>query len=104
MEFFESTGHVIGVFAGIVGGIATVCGLIYAFVRWILRQNKQSTDIEALRKHHEDDQNKLKEELCVITYALFAALDGLKQQGCNGAVTSAHEMLQKHINKSAHDQ
>lgn len=104
MEFFESAGHVIGVFVGIVGGIATVCGLIYAFVRWLLRQNKQSTDIEALRKHHEDDQNKLKEELCVITYALFAALDGLKQQGCNGAVTSAHEMLQKHINKSAHDQ
>lgn len=104
MEFFESAEHVIGVFAGIVGGIAAVCGLIYAFVRWILRQNKQSTDIEALRQHHEDDQAKLKEELCVITYALFAALDGLKQQGCNGAVTSAHEMLQKHINKSAHDQ
>jgi uncharacterized iron-regulated membrane protein len=104
MEWFESVGHVIGVIAGIVGGIAAVCGIIYAFVRWILRQNKQSTDIEALRQHHEEDQAKLKEELCVITYALFAALDGLKQQGCNGAVTSAHTMLQKHINKSAHDQ
>lgn len=104
MEWFESVGHFVGVCAGIVGGVAAVCGMIYAFVRWIHKQNKQSTDIEALRKHHEDDQAKLNEELCVITYALFAALDGLKQKGCNGAVTSAHTMLQKHINKTAHDQ
>lgn len=104
MEWLESVGHAIGVIAGIVGGVAAVCGIIYAFVRWILRQNKQSTDIEALRQHHEDDQEQLKEELCVIIYALFAALDGLKQKGCNGTVTKAHEMLQKYINKSAHDQ
>lgn len=103
MEWIESTGHLIGVIAGIISGIAVVCGVIYAFVKWVLKQNKQSSDIEALRKHHEEDQAKIKDELCVISYALLATLDGLKQLNCNGEVTQAHSMLQKHLNKSAHD-
>ena len=104
MEWIESTGHLLGVIAGIISAIALVCGIIYAFVRWLLKQNKQSVDIEELRKHHEDDQTKVKDELCVISYALLATLDGLKQLNCNGEVTKAYMMLQKHLNKSAHDQ
>lgn len=99
----ESVGSFIGLIAGIIGGITLICGTVYAFVKWLLKQNKQSDDIKALRKHHEDDQAKLKDELCVISYALLATLDGLKQLNCNGEVTKAHTTLQKHLNQSAHD-
>lgn len=104
MEMLEKAGHVIGVFAGIVGGIAAVCGLIYAFVKWLQKQNNQSNEITALRERHDCDNEAVKDELCVITYTLLAILDGLKQQGCNGEVSKAYKTLQKHINKSAHDQ
>lgn len=104
MEFFESAGHVIGVFAGIVGGIAAVCGLIYAFVRWLIKQDEQSAKIEALREQHEADQERTRDELCVISYALLAALAVLNTLTATEEVTQAYQMLQKHINKSAHDQ
>lgn len=103
MITIESVGSFIGLIAGIVSGIALICGAIYAFVKWLLKQNKQSDDIEALRKHHEEDQAKIKDELCVISYALLATLDGLKQLNCNGEVTKAYKNLQKHLNQSAHD-
>lgn len=104
MEFLESAEHVIGVFAGIVAGIAAVCGLIYVFVRWLIKQDKQSADIEALRVHHEADQEKVRDELCVISYALLAALAVLNTLTATEEVTQAYQMLQKHLNKSAHDQ
>lgn len=46
---------------------------------------------------------EVKEEQTVVCYALFSILDGLKQQGCNGQVTEAHDRLQKHINLRAHE-
>ena len=99
----ETIGSAIGIIAGILSGLAIICGFIYAFVKWLLKQNKQSEDIESLRQHHEDDQAKIKDELCVISYALLATLDGLKQLNCNGEVTKAHTALQKHLNQSAQD-
>ena len=104
MEWLEGIGHVIGVIAGIASGAAVLCGIVYVFVKWILKQNKQSEDIQALRSQHEADNKAVEKELCVISYALLATLDGLKQLHCNGEVSNAYKMMQKHINKSAHDQ
>lgn len=104
MEILEKVGHIIGIAVGIISGIAAICGLIYAFVKWLQKQNNQSNEITALRERHECDNEAVKDELCVIIYTLFAVLDGLKQKGCNGEVSKAYQMLQKHINKSAHDQ
>lgn len=83
-------------------------------VKWYLKQEQQTDDIESLRnkekddiKHlndmHAEDIRKLNEELCLITYALLACLDGLKQLHCNGPVSEAHNKLEKHLNMSAHD-
>jgi hypothetical protein len=41
-------------------------------------------------------------ERSVICFALIACLDGLIQNGANGQVTKAKEMLEKHLNKKAH--
>lgn len=104
MEWLEDIGYVIGVIVGIISGIAALCGLVYAFVKWLLKQNQQSNEIAALKETHEDDKQIIEKELCVITDALFAVLDGLIQQGCNGNVSKVYKKMQDHINKSAHDQ
>lgn len=70
------------------GGILTV---VFRLVRWMDRQKQQDKEIQEIR-----------DEQCVICYALLACLDGLKQLGANGNVTKAHESLDKHINKAAH--
>lgn len=73
------------------------------------------TDVKTLSAHHESDMKSAKEreaeelqmikdELCVLSYAMLAALSGLKQQGCNGDVTEAHSRLEKHLNQQAHGQ
>lgn len=58
-----------------------------------------------LEENQMDTEAKLKEirsELCLLTYAMMGALDGLKQLGCNGKVTDARDMIDKHLNKSSH--
>lgn len=52
----------------------------------------------------EADNDRIKKEDTLVIYALRACLDGLHQKGCNGRVTEAIQMIDKHINKAAHDQ
>lgn len=100
---------------GILTALITIGGVAVAIIKWVLNQNKQSDDIDALKKKHEADmaatkeQEKadvqaIKDELCVLSYAMLAALDGLKQLHCNGEVTKAHDRLEKHLNQTAHGQ
>lgn len=84
------------------GAIIALWGLIYGVAKWFLKQDGQAKRIEALKNKHNEDISAMKEELCVIDYALLATLDGLRQLNCNGNVTKAHERLEKHLNKQAH--
>ncbi len=77
------------VFAGAVGTLVT---LLYRSFRWMERQKMQDAEIDAIKK-----------EQCVMCYGLMATLDGLKQLGANGNVSDAHDKLEKHLNKTAHD-
>lgn len=86
----------------IIGAIGVIAGVVFAFVKWILKQDKQSKDIKDLRENHDEDLKDIQEELCVLNYAVLAALDALKQQGYNGGVTDARDKLEKHINNKAH--
>ena len=98
-----------------VGAILTIGGVAVAVIKWVLNQNKQSTDISELRELHKkdieatkkkesEDIQSIKDELCVISYAMLASLDGLMQLHCNGNVTKAHDRLEKHLNQRAHGQ
>ena len=95
--------------------LTAIFGVVVFIVKWFNKQNKQSDDIEELKKHHDEDMKKttekeakdiqeLRNELCVLSYGMLAALDGLKQLHCNGEVTKAHDMLSKHLNQQAHCQ
>ena len=86
-----------------ITAMAGVLGLVAVCAKWFMRQKQQDADLESLRRTERKDIEELKNELCVLSYAMLAALDGLRQQGCNGDVTKAYNILQKHLNKSAHD-
>lgn len=87
----------------IIGALGVIGGLIIGVIKWFQKQEKQSKDIATLEKTHKEDIEKIQDEFCVLTYGVLATLDGLKQQGCNGNVTKAYEMLEKHLNQKAHE-
>lgn len=64
---------------------------VFKVYNWYKKQNVQDKDIK-----------QIKDEQCMICYALLSCLDGLKQLGANGNVTAAHSKLEKHLNQSAH--
>lgn len=77
----------------VIGAITVICGLPISIYKWYSRQNEQDVEIK-----------KMKEEQCLLTYGTLACLKGLKELGCNGAVTEAIDKMEKHLNKAAHDQ
>ena len=86
----------------IIGALGIIFGVIVGFVKWLDKQEKQSTDIEKLKNVHDEDLKSVQEELCVVNYAVLASLDALIQRGYGGNVAEAHLKLQKHINNNAH--
>ena len=90
--------------SAILAAILAIGALVWKIIKWFLQQNKQTTDIEALKEKEQKDIQSIKDELCLLTYGTLACLKGLKEQGCNGPVTEAIGKIEKHINQSAHGQ
>lgn len=83
-------------------------------VRWLDKQEKQTTDIAALKSQHEADvemlENELAEEirktnaeLQILTRGILACLKGLQEKGCNGPVTDTANEIESYLNKKAHE-
>jgi hypothetical protein len=85
------SGEVITTIAGVITALGVIFGLIFAVYKWFLKQEKQDKDIKAI-----------KEEQFLLTQGVLACLKGLKEQGCDGPVTTAIKQLETHINKQAH--
>ena len=83
--------EIITAVAGVITALGVIFGLIFAVYKWFLKQEKQDTDIKAI-----------KEEQFLLTQGVLACLKGLKEQGCDGPVTTAIKQLETHINKQAH--
>ena len=81
----------IATLAATITALGVIFGAVFALYRWFLKQEKQDKDIAAI-----------KEEQTLLTYGVLACLKGLKEQGCDGPVTSAITQIEKHINKQAH--
>lgn len=77
--------------ASIITALGVIFGVIFAVYRWYLKQEKQDKDIKSI-----------KEEQTLLTYGVLACLKGLKEQGCDGPVTTAINQIEKYINKQAH--
>lgn len=84
-------GQIIITIASVITAFGVIFGVIFAVYRWYLKQEKQDNDIKAI-----------KEEQTLLTYGVLACLKGLKEQGCDGPVTTAINQIEKYINKQAH--
>lgn len=84
-------GQIIITIASVITALGVIFGVIFAVYRWYLKQEKQDKDIKSI-----------KEEQTLLTYGVLACLKGLKEQGCDGPVTTAINQIEKHINKQAH--
>lgn len=78
---------------GVIGGVVVWC------VKFVERQKKQDDELKAIR---EVELKAIREENCLLCYAMTACLDGLCQLGANHDVTTAKEKMQKHLNQAAH--
>lgn len=85
------TAQIIITIASVITALGAIFGVIFAVYRWYLKQEKQDKDIKAI-----------KEEQTLLTYGVLACLKGLKEQGCDGPVTTAINQIEKYINKQAH--
>lgn len=90
--------------SSVLGALAAIGAAAYKVIKWFQAQEKQTADIEELRKQEKEDIEGMQDELCLLTYAVLACLKGLKEQGCNGPVTEAIGKVEKHINQKAHGQ
>lgn len=86
----------------VLGAAIAIVTYFSKVVRWVDKQGKQDSDIQEIRKHHEEDMASIKEEQTLLVYGVLACLKGLSEQGCNGPVTEAIRKLEKHLNKKAH--
>lgn len=115
----------------VITALGVIIGVVFAFVRWIIKQNGQDKEIEATDKHIEEVERECEEhivevekeceekidslkadmdekwrqiqtEQTLMVYGILASLKGLKEQGCNGPVTEAIAKLEKHLNIQAH--
>ena len=87
----------------ILSALSVIFGAIVLVIKWVKKPEDVNKKVKALEKKHDADTTLVKRELCILSDAMLAALDGLIQQGCNGEVTKAHSALEKHLNKQAHD-
>ena len=77
--------------AKVVGAIGVLAGVVVAVFLFVVSYKRQQTEIAAIKR-----------EQTVMCYGILACLKGMKEQGCNGPVTEALHMLEKHLNCSAH--
>lgn len=90
--------------ASVLGAVSAICAFAYKGVKWFQKQEQQTKDIEELKEREKENIKQIKDEMCLLTYAILACLKGLKEQGCNGPVTEAIGKVEKHINQAAHGQ
>lgn len=77
--------------ASLVGALGALCGVVIALYRQYESNKKQSEVIK-----------EMQDEQTIICYGLRGALEGLIEKGCDGPCQDALNMLNKHLNKSAH--
>lgn len=87
----------------VVSAALLILGVFAKGHKWFLKQENQDDRIKKLTEHHEEDVQRIKEENCLICYALSACLDGLIQLGCNHTVPDAKQKLDKYLNQQAHE-
>ena len=90
--------------AEIIGAATVILGAIIGGYKLYDALIDRVAVLEKRMDRLEQELDRVKKEDTLVIYALRACLDGLQQKGCNGKVTEAIQLIDKHINKAAHDQ
>jgi len=77
--------------ASVITALGVILGVILTVFKWYIKNEKQDKDIKSI-----------KEEQTILTKGVLACLKGLKEQGCDGPVTTAISDIEDHLNKEAH--
>lgn len=99
--------------SGVVGALLLLVGYFAKGVRFVDRQRTQDEDLSGLQSKHETDMKAMTKALRdefsainheqeILTIGVLACLRGLSEQGCNGPVTKAIEVMEAHLNAKAH--
>lgn len=75
--------------------VLTACGALIGAVIAVYK-------IIEVNKRQSEIIKAMQEEQTIICYGLKGALQGLIEKGCDGPCKDALQMLDKHLNKSAH--
>lgn len=84
------------------GVVATLIGVILKAHKWYLKVEALEKEVADLKRHHEKDIDRMKNENKLICEALSACLDGLSQLGANHTVPTVKKKLDDHLNEEAH--
>lgn len=87
----------------VLSAILLIVGLFTKGHKWFLKQEHQDDRINELKTHHDDDMQRVRQELYIVMRGLSACLDGLIQQGCNHDVPGAKKMIDDYLNQQAHE-
>ena len=79
--------------ASVITALGVIFGILFGFFKWLLKRERNDVEIK-----------DIKDEQSILTKGVLACLKGLKEQGCDGPVTSAISEIEDHINKQAHKQ
>lgn len=90
--------------ASVLTAAAVIVAAVFKLVDWLRKPSQQDKAIQDLHEKHDADMRAMQTELTVICYGLKGALQGLIETGCNGPCKEALKLLDKHLNKSAHEQ
>lgn len=97
---------ILGTLVAIVAGIGAILALIGYITSVHDKRKKYDAYEKQIGELHTEMDAKLQEikaEQCMLTYCMYAVLEGLGQLKCNGPVTEARNELNKFMNKQAHD-
>jgi hypothetical protein len=77
--------------ASLLAAVSALVGAVIAVYKVVVNNQQQNKVIKAMQ-----------EEQTIICYGLRGALQGLIENGCDGPCKEALTLLDKHLNKSAH--
>lgn len=77
--------------SAIVGAFVAIVSYVRKLFGWFEKQEMQDKEIKSI-----------KEEQTILVEGILACLKGLREQGCDGEVTSAITKIESHINQKAH--
>lgn len=97
--------------AGAIGTITIISSFCFAIVKWyktnitdkLNRLDQRLTFVEIKREEYEIEVQKSKDERIILLRGELAALKGLKEMGCNDAVTKSIKEIEEYMMLKSHD-